>query len=259
MNYGERPLTGPLFFIRKVLYFLRKTYILRNSINKLGDFTVQKVVQQFDRRTFVNDKGHKIYSRDPKHFDGVMEKAERLLTRLRPLAKPGVCVQAGGWTGAYPIVLGNYFGSVVCFEPERHNFALLKFNTANVSNIVSIHNSALNDSVCNRHLQVSRSTLAHKLLQSPGSTKCVSIDSLNLPSCSTIVLDIEGSEVFALKGAANTIKQHRPIVVVDSKVSDATYFDVKKLLTEYVLFDNSGSEKIMMHYEQAYWWGYYDR
>lgn len=220
---------------------------------------MQKALQQFDRRVTLNPKGFKVYSRDVSHFDGVVEKAERLLERLRPLAKPGVCIQAGGWAGAFPVVLADYFGSVYTFEPERHNYALLKHNTSNLSNVITTSDFALWDAPCSRYLQVTRSTLSHKVLQSPGSTKCQSIDNLGLTSCSALVLSADGSEIAALRGAAETIKKYEPVVVVESKSRHDNLSDIKKELPDYVRFDSVGSKHIFVHHWQAYKLGYWDR
>lgn len=218
---------------------------------------MQRIVQQFDRRTTLNATGFKVYSRDISHFDAVMEKADRLLKKLRPLVKPGLCVQAGGWTGAYALPMSDYFHSVMCFEPEKSNFSILKHNTKD-SNIIDCHPMALSSGVHNRHLAVARSTLAHKLTQSPGSTKCVSIDSLDLKSCEAIVLDIEGSETYAIEGAKETIKKFEPVIVIGSKVTDTRLTDVRKLLPDYVVFDTVGTKHILVHYYKAFQHGYFD-
>jgi FkbM family methyltransferase len=45
----------------------------------------------------------------------------------------------------------------------------------------------------------------------------ITIDSLNLPSVGLIKLDIQGSELIALKGAAETIQRCRPVVLIEEK------------------------------------------
>lgn len=45
----------------------------------------------------------------------------------------------------------------------------------------------------------------------------VSIDGLELPGCDLIKLDIEGAEIWALRGAERTIKTHAPVVVMEDK------------------------------------------
>ena len=46
--------------------------------------------------------------------------------------------------------------------------------------------------------------------------KTISIDSLNLPRLDFIKLDVEGAEIESLKGAFNSIKEHQPIMVLES-------------------------------------------
>ena len=46
------------------------------------------------------------------------------------------------------------------------------------------------------------------------------IDDLNLPGCDLIQLDLEGYEFYALQGGIETIKKHKPVIVIETVWSE---------------------------------------
>jgi hypothetical protein len=44
---------------------------------------------------------------------------------------------------------------------------------------------------------------------------CMALDWLGLMACDLLMLDIEGCELFAIRGAVDTIYKHRPIIVAE--------------------------------------------
>ncbi len=51
----------------------------------------------------------------------------------------------------------------------------------------------------------------------------MTIDALDLPVCDLIYLDLEGYELFALRGAADTLERCRPVVAVEINKHLASY------------------------------------
>lgn len=124
-------------------------------------------------------------------------------------------VHAGANVGSYALKFAEHFKNVYAFEPEETNFKCLSLNTADTPNI-SIFNSALGET----SLSISLNNLEPNncgtfYVFSNGNIPMVSIDSLNLPDVDCIHLDIEGFELFALKGAINTIEKFSPTIVVE--------------------------------------------
>jgi hypothetical protein len=54
--------------------------------------------------------------------------------------------------------------------------------------------------------------------------KVVRIDDLDLPPPDVMKIDVEGSEVSLLHGAAETIRRHRPVIVIEVSGTTAAYF-----------------------------------
>ena len=65
-------------------------------------------------------------------------------------------------------------------------------------------------------------------------TKAITLDSLNFKNVSLIKIDVEGGEKKVLKGAKNTIKNNRPIILIE----DFNGFDNNKKLAKQYNYNN---------------------
>jgi len=140
---------------------------------------------------------------------GAIGVARRFLKRAR------ACVQAGGHAGYWPRHLAEIFGHVYTFEPEPVLFECMYRNCRGVQNMTAYPHA----------LGATHGTALLKSHVSAGSwridpageldVEVVPIDGLHLPYCDAIFLDVEGYEVEALKGAQQTIKRCRPLILVE--------------------------------------------
>jgi FkbM family methyltransferase len=136
------------------------------------------------------------------------------------------CVQAGGHLGAFPKYLARHFAIVYTFEPAPDLFALLMQN-APERNIIKLQ-AAVGDA--HRLIGLSRVRRATSVgpiheglshVAGEGAIPMLCIDDLNLPICELLLLDIEGSEMPALRGAVDTIARCRPLLVVENNKNQA--------------------------------------
>lgn len=125
-----------------------------------------------------------------------------------------MAVQAGGNCGVWPAWLAERFRDVVTFEPDAENYACL---AKNVPGNVEHHNAALGaKSGTVGMVRDPRNTGAHYIGGDEG-IRMRTIDSLGLVRCDYICLDVEGYEVPALVGAADTIGEYRPVIQIEDK------------------------------------------
>lgn len=129
-------------------------------------------------------------------------------------------IQAGGNLGIFPKILSGMFETVYAFEPEPELFEIMCQN-APERNIVKFQ-AALG---CERQLVgmsrvrrqndggVSHEGISH--VSGNGVIPTLRIDDLGLQLCGLIYLDIEGYELFALRGAVETIKRCKPVVACE--------------------------------------------
>lgn len=130
-----------------------------------------------------------------------------------------VAVQAGGACGIWPARLACYFKAVYTAEPNRENFQCLKRNVAGFHNITYCRAALGNKNgfgALNRDAFEDGNAGAWYLSEGE-EFPIVTIDSLGLDACGLIMLDVEGFELEALEGATETIKKHKPVVVVEAK------------------------------------------
>jgi len=149
-------------------------------------------------------------------------------------------VQAGGHQGLYPRCLSNIFDTVYTFEPHPANFECLLAN-CNKANIHKF-NSALGKTIGTLVLEEVGTSGQHRILNNTRpaypipvqqyiTVPVMTVDGLALTACSLILLDVEGYEFEVLQGAANTIDQFHPGIIVERSFFDTTTAEVDQWLT----------------------------
>lgn len=141
-----------------------------------------------------------------------------------------VCVQAGGCSGAWPIVLAHHFLAVHTFEPEPVLFECMKRNIdkgaklkPEIAGRILTYNAALDNTEGRKMFKFNPSAGASRLYRHDediGSRHGYSvsvrrIDSLGLARCDAIFLDVEGGEPAALQGGTDTIRTYHPVIYVE--------------------------------------------
>lgn len=135
-----------------------------------------------------------------------------------------VAVQAGGHVGTWPIFLSKHFERVYTFEPIGENFRCLVRNVSEhaenpdaifpargaLGHIAKPVDMVISGKSTGQHR--ARYPSEHKV----GTVPVYRLDDLGLPAVDAIFLDLEGFENFALRGALETMKAHRPIVMVEN-------------------------------------------
>lgn len=147
-----------------------------------------------------------------------------------------VAVQAGGHAGVWPLFLARHFNHVHTFEPDPILFQCLVRNVDNalvpdhVKGILSHYSYALGSScrsaAMRRHISAGSWCVDDEVGDVP--VDMVTIDSLQLPSCSLIQLDVEGYEPEVLRGAVDTINEYHPVIMVE--MLDRSAKDIRSML-----------------------------
>lgn len=180
-----------------------------------------------------NVKWHKIEGDDAfeiilKDYVNYWEVYEKNVTSF------GSVVQAGGYCGIFPRLLGEKFKMVYTFEPDVTNFFCLSLNCA-THNVIKCQGILGNENGLMSLVRQVRSNrgmnYATKLENSYLPT--YRIDDLCLEDCSLIQLDTEGFEYNILLGAKNTINKFKPLISLeDSNAQIESYlfqFGYKKI------------------------------
>lgn len=129
-------------------------------------------------------------------------------------------IQAGGNMGVWPWWLAQSFKRVITAEPDVECGRLLVENLLGAPN-VDFYAAAFMDRD-DWSLRMSPDGVMNRGAQyvepfSGGDVKSITIDSLGVTDCDLIYLDIEGAELRALQGAAQTIRASKPVVAYEDK------------------------------------------
>ncbi|MEQ8924878.1 MAG: FkbM family methyltransferase [Fulvivirga sp.] len=239
---------GINYFIRNLLKILRFPIALRKRIRINGrvglcfngiNFTMYAKQDDIIVDQFYNNQWDEVNCL--KHF-------------LLYAKKSNVILDIGANTGLYSILssLVNSKAKIHSFEPYEANANRLKLNLQlNKLNNVQVHNYGVSDANTSLNLfipegeqrisQVSsfneEFTKSHKqndiFIYNKKLVQIKTIDSLKLESVDLIKIDVESHEVAVLKGAMDTIKRFRPVLLVEifPNPQNCTFF--KNFLTNY--------------------------
>jgi FkbM family methyltransferase len=173
---------------------------------------------------------------------------------LRYVKDSDLAIDGGANVGSWTRVLANRFSVVHCFEPYPPAYECLSANINNwhLTGEVTMHNKALSD--VNEKVSVEPAGVGRRSVTcgvtGPGKIEAISIDSLDLKSCSFIKLDLEGYESKALLGAKETIRKYKPFILMENKYEKKYFFQKKspaeKILNKYgyVVVNKFGDQKI---------------
>lgn len=143
-------------------------------------------------------------------------------------------VQAGGNVGVYPLRLAKLFERVYTAEPDPENFDCLERNVEDVLNIDPWY-AAFGDGKgeCTTVHVEPGNCGAHRIVSGTEGALIITIDSLEVAP-DLIWLDVEGYEWFALRGAEETIRLHRPLIVTEEKGLGELYGAPDAAIGEYL-------------------------
>jgi len=136
-----------------------------------------------------------------------------------------IVFDVGAHYGVYALFFAQKVGptgKVYAFEPVPENFVCLKEHIAlnNVTNIISVP-LALSDRKGVTKISVARGLssqfcfLAKQFVEVPMTTLDAFIAEQGIKQVDTLKLDVEGAELYVIRGAHETIQQHKPIMMVE--------------------------------------------
>ena len=191
---------------------------------------------------------------DENSWEGQNEYSGLAQYVLPYVVNKNVMIQAGGNCGFILSTFIDHFKTVYTFEPDPINFYCLNQNVTS-PNVFKMQCCLGKESTPVTTQQLDRPGRLRDTggvhVEGQGATPTIIIDSLNLPACDLIQLDVEGYELNALLGAVNTIRKYRPVLCIEFCEKwlnryETTSDSVETLLTElgYKHVESYGADKI---------------
>lgn len=142
-----------------------------------------------------------------------------------------IVLEIGANIGAHTVALAKMVGQkgrVYAFEPQRLVFQILAGNIAlNSLANVYCYQKAVGETpgtllvpMLDYEKEINWGGLSLGSWEQGESVKVITIDSLEIPFCNFIKIDVEGMELSVLKGAKQIIEKHRPILYVENDRED---------------------------------------
>lgn len=130
-------------------------------------------------------------------------------------------VQAGGNAGVWPRYLLDKFGVVYTFEPEPASYHCLHVNCPGAV----IFNAALGAErgLIGLEYPEGRRNMGAVCVNGIGNIPLMRLDDMHFDALDLIQLDIEGYEPWAIKGAFETIRKHKPVIMLEDKGLSVRY------------------------------------
>ena len=189
---------------------------------------------------------------DERTAVAVLSEVQRLPAYLKHVTKFRTCIQAGGNVGVYAQWLARKFQTVITAEPDPENWACLQRNVI-APNVVA-HHAALGDGhgCVETFRPASEATNYGATMVRPAQTGVPVriIDDMQLESLDFLMLDVEGYELAALRGAMQTLIRCRPVISVEMKGLGAEHGFSDQMLHDwivalrYTLAEEIGRDKI---------------
>ena len=173
---------------------------------------------------------------DPEEF---MRQAEDVDAAVELCTQRRTVVQAGGHVGAWARQLvARAFELVFVFEPSWANYKLLISNTG-LFTMVEPYRGLLGaqrgyGSLCPG---AKNSGAGHAAFDGRGPLTVHTVDQFAFDDLDLLCLDVEGSELFALQGAEDTIARCKPVILYEERGHGAKYGhtpqDIERWLTDH--------------------------
>lgn len=192
--------------------------------------------------------------------------------------KESYCIDAGANLGFHSIQFGRLGKKVYSFEPQSYIYNQLCTNILfnGLDNIIEAHKLGLGDKEEKKQMW----NIEHENWVGNGAhnwggrgliqegyggdrainneyreediIKLVSLDSLEIPKCDFMKVDVQGYEFNLFKGGKNLIKKNNPILFLENPPSEETSKETKEYLVElgyefYRLYIGNKEDCILIH------------
>ncbi len=173
-------------------------------------------------------------------------------TGIFNISENSVYVDLGAYNGDTVIEFADKYKykKIIAVEPDKRNFRKLTENTRDINNII-LYNALISDRDEKVFLDNNKGRGAHESENGKMETQAFMLDTIikreKLPEDGQLVIkfDVEGNELKALEGAAETIKKYSPLMFISCYHRSEDYFTLPLKIFEI----NNNYNLYMRHYK----------
>lgn len=166
---------------------------------------------------------------DDNFFGGLFDRSGdqfetgNLKAALKYVRIWGTAIDGGAHYGSWTRYLTD-FAKIIAFEPRQDIHECLVRNTEHIPHVDCRH-QALGDRMDSVSVGIGKhyDNSGCGTVLGNGDTPMITIDSLGLDDVGFIKLDVEGMEYHTLKGAEETLKRCKPVVLFEDKGHSEDY------------------------------------
>lgn len=176
----------------------------------------------------------RVFQRTGDKFEDII-----ITTALKYVTNFNIAIDGGAHYGTDSRLLSNYFTTVHAYEPMDIIYDCCVKNIYGFDN-VKLHKIGLG--IEEEHIslrtdwdQPGRNSGCSNVIREFGEIEIQPLDFYGFSGVGLIKLDIEGYEYFALKGAENTIKESKPVIVFENKGHHKEYGLDDNIIDDFLL------------------------
>ena len=150
-------------------------------------------------------------------------------------------LDVGMHVGLWAMHLSKHFKNVVGFEPMAEHIECLKLNMQGIKNY-EVHDIALGNGTVNEvGLRMFEGSMGSTQVTNDGKgIQMKKLDDFTFDAVDFIKIDVEAYEYFVVEGGEQTIKKHKPVIIIEQKPCRASklnygkgQYDAKELLKSW--------------------------
>lgn len=217
---------------RNNMYFTDNEVSIKEDLRKKHNNKIIKI----NNELYIYDNKY-ILNRDFFEFPNFYDKIGLDHVKNTDFIKDKAIIDAGGFIGDTALILSEYTNDkVYSFEPLLSNLNSMKKNIAlnNKSNVEPVY-MALGDQ--NNEIYIDDSNVSSgnvlNIKNTGNKVQMTTLDSFvekNNIKVGLIKTDLEGFEQPFLRGALNTIKKQKPVLIISIYHNYSDFFDIKPMI-----------------------------
>ncbi|WP_157154595.1 FkbM family methyltransferase [Brachyspira murdochii] len=219
---------------RNNMYFTDNEVSIKEDLRKKHNNKIIKI----NNELYIYDNKY-ILNRDFFEFPNFYDKIGLDHVKNTDFIKDKAIIDAGGFIGDTALILSEYTNDkVYSFEPFLSNLNSMKKNIVlnNKSNVEPVY-MALGDQ--NKEIYIDDSNVSSgnvlNIKNTGNKVQMTTLDSFvekNNIKVGLIKTDLEGFEQPFLRGALNTIKKQKPVLIISIYHNYSDFFDIKPMIEE---------------------------